>query len=363
MGMNTSGQMPPGVETARLPDGALWCLALSAMYTMVNGTSGCTLAPSGLSSEEKAPSVRMLAQHWGVTGPQAQDRRTQAADAIEWLIDEGHRADPDLGPMDDPAATRDLLAWDIARAAMVTRHAFHAGYLTEEAAWRYLRRSALLAQAHYDSWADFGSHYVRGMRRWAAKLTDAESASSQTDEVAAAVARVAREPASPWQTLDWRTPIDEKTVHGVPGAAAPLPKESLAVLSFLDRMEAMRCTPRCLAAIMVVVLALAGLIWQVAKKDTSASRHLTPVQAFAELRVTFGADGTVAYFDAPIRHPVSEFRYSIDSDIPNRQLQQQALGADGYPMLLRLPAAARYLTVRARLDDGTLSPVRRFDVR
>ncbi|MGA2487739.1 MAG: hypothetical protein ABSF49_17395, partial [Roseiarcus sp.] len=102
-----------GLAGSRLPDGARWAIALSAMYTIAQRATDATLAPA-----RPAQSLAILRDYWGVGEEAHEARRAQAIDRLEWLINQGDRADPQCAEPGDPEAPADLLAWDLARAAM-----------------------------------------------------------------------------------------------------------------------------------------------------------------------------------------------------------------------------------------------------
>ena len=66
----------------------------------------------------------------------------------------------------------------------------------------------------------------------------------------------------------------------------------------------------------------------------------------------------------PTLHPLSDFRYGFDRAIPDRALGAKQIQATnkGLPVALDTPSGLHFLTIQARFDDGTQSPVRRFDV-
>ena len=88
---------------------------------------------------------------------------------------------------------------------------------------------------------------------------------------------------------------------------------------------------------------------------------------FDRIQVVFVAngDGARAQFrNAPVAHPLADFRYGVDHAIPDRALTLKLLekAIKGLPQALDLPAGAHFLTIQAQLDSGAISPVRRFDV-
>lgn len=57
---------------------------------------------------------------------------------------------------------RDLAAWDIERAGLITRYAFNAGWLTQAATLDYLKALHKLARQHYTNWLDYYLGYLKG---------------------------------------------------------------------------------------------------------------------------------------------------------------------------------------------------------
>jgi hypothetical protein len=195
---------------SRLPDGARWALALSAMYTISQYGTDATLEPFLAVQHEL--SLGVLRDYWGVMAESAEARREQTIDRLTWLLDEGHRADPQCAEPGDPEAPVDLLAWDLARAAMTTRHAYLAECLTESEAWGYLLTIALKAQASFESWRDYADRYRRGRIRWSNALYD------RFDNI---LTFLIEDPHSPWVRLPWRLRLDENTVRGPSFDAEP----------------------------------------------------------------------------------------------------------------------------------------------
>jgi hypothetical protein len=137
-----------------LPPIARWSIALAAMYSRVRDGCGADMAGS----------VAILRERFGVTGETSAERRDQALEVLAWLVEKGHRANPDLV---DCGTAKDLLAWDIARAVMVTRHAVIAQCFSEADGWAVIREVAAKTQASFGSWEDYARCCHRGRLRWA----------------------------------------------------------------------------------------------------------------------------------------------------------------------------------------------------
>jgi len=356
------------VKGSRLPEGARWAVALAAMYSLVHKGTDATLEP--FDPSERPRSVVMLRDFWGVDAPSPFARHEQTVRVLEWLIHHGSRADPQYAEPGDPEAALDLLAWDIARASMVARHAVLAGCLAESEAWAYLRNMATKAQTSFESWRDYGSRYTRGRIRWSGALHD---------EFDDAVEFLLASPQSPWRTLDWGTRLDEETVRGAP-EAGPLGRAAIRLRQAWRENGQSRV--RFGVVTMVGLMAFGWEITQalnsapipVSRNDPgappSAAKPLDEYSArgeFAKIQVVFYSYGgyiQARFRAAPFFHPVTEFRFGVDKDAPDRVLsgKQAEAAVNGVPESLDAPVGARFITFQARLDDGSLSPIRRFDV-
>ena len=212
------------------------------MYTISQHGTDATLAPYPAAQHDL--SVGILRDYWGVMAKSREARRDQAIDRLSWLLNEGHRADPQCAEPGDPEAPVDLLAWDLARAAMTTRHAYLADCLTEPEAWSYLLAIAVKAQSSFKSWRDYCDRYRRGRIRWSNALHD------RFDDILNFLIEDSR---SPWRRLPWRLRLDEDTVRG------PSNRRNRALgerfVSLWRRHG--RLGPQ-IAAVLVVALAVAG---------------------------------------------------------------------------------------------------------
>lgn len=59
-----------------------------------------------------------------------------------------------------------VVAWDMGRLVLVARCCFDAGYIFEEAAWRYINNARRTSKEHYNSWEEFARGYVIGRAMW-----------------------------------------------------------------------------------------------------------------------------------------------------------------------------------------------------
>ena len=358
-----------GVAGSRLPDGARWAIALSAMYTIAQRGTDATLAP--FMPARAAQSLAVLRDYWGVGDETPETRRAQTIDRLEWLLNQGDRADPQCAEPGDPEAPIDLLAWDLARAAMTVRHACAAECLSESEAWTYLLTIAVKAQEAFESWRDFGDRYRRGRIRWSNAMHD------RFDDI---LAFLIDDPRSPWQVLPWRLRLDANNVRGA-ATDDPTSRKGDVIFALWRRQGRLRTQ---LAALLAVALIVVG--WEAARlmrpqpiavaqgPTTQTSPVADPPDdpssargEFDRILVIFVANGEGAraqFHNAPAAHPLADFRYGVDHAVPDRALTPKLLekAVKGLPQALDLPPGAHFLTMQAQLDSGAISPVRRFDV-
>jgi len=358
-----------GVANSRLSDGARWAIALSAMYTIARRGTDATLAP--FAPPRPAQSLAILRDYWGVGDEAPEARRAQTIDRLEWLLNQGDRADPQCAEPGDPEAPTDLLAWDLARAAMTARHAYSAECLSESEAWSYLLTIAVKAQENFESWRDFGDRYRRGRIRWSNALHD------RFDDI---LAFLVDDPRSPWRSLPWRMRLDANNVRGAE-ADDPASRRGDSIFALWRGQGRLRTQ---LAALFAVALIVVG--WEAARLMRPAPIAVAPTPEnavspladppsdpasargeFERIQVVFVAngDGARAQFrSAPLAHPLADFRYGVDHAVPDRALTPKLLekAIKGLPQALDLPPGAHFLTIQAQLDSGAISPVRRFDV-
>jgi hypothetical protein len=166
------------------------CLALSSMYSLVNGRSDETL--DGHSWWLRQDSGDMLSGSWSITGRTAAAKRDRALVVLDWLGGEGDRGAPDKrAAVSEP----DLLAWDVARLVHVARSARHARFIAESEGWTYVLAAGAKAAGAFRGWDDFARSFLRGRMAWAA-ATDAK--------LEGAVQRLLVEPASTWNRRAWK---------------------------------------------------------------------------------------------------------------------------------------------------------------
>lgn len=71
--------------------------------------------------------------------------------------------------------TQTTLAWDLERAATLTRYAFTAGFIAEDAAWRYLKTIICRAQQSFQTWEDYVVSFLLGRELWVGNKNNASS--------------------------------------------------------------------------------------------------------------------------------------------------------------------------------------------
>lgn len=132
-----------------------------------------------------------LASYWDVSNPE------EAAQTLEWLLTEGHRAkydqflialkagqsftEEEVGKSkecyesaqevmmkklsfskSDFDRVNTIAAWDFDRAVNIARWSYILGYITEEQAWGYIERAADAASHLYQSWKDYFISFAFG---------------------------------------------------------------------------------------------------------------------------------------------------------------------------------------------------------
>jgi hypothetical protein len=166
------------------------CLALSSMYSIINGRSDETL--DGHSWWLRQESWDMLSGSWSIKGRSIAAKRDRTLVVLDWLGGEGDRSDPEKAAL---ATDQDLLAWDMARLVHVARSARHARFLDEPEVWTYVLAAGARVAGAFRGWDDFGRSFLRGRLAWAG-VADAK--------VEGAVERLLAEPESTWNRRAWK---------------------------------------------------------------------------------------------------------------------------------------------------------------
>lgn len=366
---------PTVTGTSALPPSAQWGLALAAVYTRVNGTSDRALEP--WSNIKDSFSAKMLKDWWGIDGDTPAKRRNQAIDVLNWLANEGHRMSPRYVEPGDREAPKDLLAWDIARLVNIARHAFMSGYITEEEGWAYVRDAAKMAQPNFSSWEDYANRNSRGRYRWRA------GADKTFDD---AVEFLLKNGKSPWRTLDWHMPLRDEDFRNPVKIATKTTTEDVRNSTKASSRQA-KFFPAWIA--IPIALAIVAHVLRTVEINTnsfwpssSRSQHHepipfpsklsspldeTPLDKFSKFDVMFYPAG--GYLMAQLRNtPVLNdknfvaFRYGIDAANPDKSPVRKSEYDKTVPDDLELPRNTRFLTIQVKFQDGTMSPIRRFDV-
>ena len=373
------------IEGNPVPTGAdLWGISLGAMYGVVQGGASFSLpVPSFFTAQSRW----ILREFWGIDGNTRAGKRerttgveststandvikqyawnwayyfsveynktakhAQVIDVLEWLVHEGHRADPQY-VAGNPEAAQDMLAWDLARAVMVARLALCAGYLSDAETLAYIRAAAIEAQQAFSSWEDYGRHYLKGLERWAGKPVRAYER---------AVDFLLKDPGSPWRRLDWHARLIHPEFEKVE-------KGPLGGLVYWRRVQGGKAVLMVLIAAMVTVILLGlqlkdNLSGPMGAHKTVVSK--TADREFSDLNINFvaSASKTIAVLvTSSESHPITEFRYGVDSQNPDKTMTVGRERENGrYPTSIYLPKGTRFLTLQVRFDDGSPSPVRRY---
>jgi hypothetical protein len=159
-----------------------WLLAMSALLTERNGDDhgrfGGAARPVG-----SGKAAYILSTAWGVY------TEGDAARTLQWLADEGHRADFAQQTETSPDS---YLGWDFGRLANVAGWSYLAYLLDRETAWSWLQRAARVVQPAFRSFAEFQQSYLRGLEAWSGGRDNKSYAGGQ-----AAVDAMAARPDSP----------------------------------------------------------------------------------------------------------------------------------------------------------------------
>ena len=209
-----------------------WAFALGAVYHVAHGYAVDAALPEALDDREGP----MLARDWGITDratlierlndlgsnghrhrygaqlryyaqlwrPAVASLREECRAAIREGGEEAEEAAENLWRLDAVQADTDgvrsspLLAFDSARAVMLTRDGLMLGWLHEQEAWTYLLDVARNAQRSYRSWAAYASDFTLARNVWAGRRCD--------DIFDHVVKKLSSDPKSPWRQLPWEQP-------------------------------------------------------------------------------------------------------------------------------------------------------------
>jgi hypothetical protein len=173
-------------------------VALAAHYARVTGMNDADLA--GLTPRKRQGIWNTLRDDWGIRGMRGR-KQVLSRQALDWLRDVGHRADPRLAPPpgnDSDAQSRALLAWDYSRLVFLSRLCFFAGYIDEQAAWQYIDAAARGLSAVFDSWPAYGAALLM-----AREYSTGKGGTALADAIGALLA----EKDSPWGGYLWSAAV------------------------------------------------------------------------------------------------------------------------------------------------------------
>jgi TPR repeat protein len=200
-----------------------WALATSAVLTEANNYCHFILEETQLKNGRGA---KIMREGWGIRN------RADLLRTLKRLEEGGHRKNYDeyvhalqeRGELEPPSDTRyaaDLCAlddseertlavvkiihkrfgtkglagWDFSRYVSLCRWGAHAGYLTEEEAWKKIMPVARLIQSTFSSWEELGYNYRLGRIFWAPM--------HEEDYILVALRKLRNKTTSPWVALPW----------------------------------------------------------------------------------------------------------------------------------------------------------------
>ncbi|MDH5650668.1 MAG: DUF1266 domain-containing protein [Gammaproteobacteria bacterium] len=181
-----------------------WMLTTGDVIFKYNTDVLCSL---GSLMSKQAVIDDILKPSWDVS-----DKNT-LHETLEWLLEGGHSAFY-RNAFNEPKGKfqrefveefagdingRELKAWDLGRFVMVARWGHYAGFLTETQLWEQLRPVCQTLQQMYDSWEEYGYHYRLGRLFWRGEVEERYEAAFEF---------MMYHVKSPWQMLEWQTPLD-----------------------------------------------------------------------------------------------------------------------------------------------------------
>ncbi|HUX37644.1 MAG TPA: DUF1266 domain-containing protein [Rectinemataceae bacterium] len=175
-----------------------WLTGLSALLSLINGQSSVGLAPLPPPPDYAKGVAETLRGSWSVSSGADLEK------AIDMLLAGGNNAswqsylaaiennpgmsDAELLAKVDGQAVqfrldfvrshkdgphgRNILAWDLGRAAMLVRWGYACGYIGPEEAWARLEDIGRRTVAEFQSWEDFGLDYEMGRVFWKGEEMD-----------------------------------------------------------------------------------------------------------------------------------------------------------------------------------------------
>lgn len=97
---------------------------------------------------------------------------------------------------------RGILAWDLGRNICLCRWGYRLGFLTKEEAYAIMLTQGMRIQQTYGSWKQYIDEYYIGRKFW-----DLEQFKEHEAENNRNTRRALMDPASPWCTVPWDTPL------------------------------------------------------------------------------------------------------------------------------------------------------------
>lgn len=219
-------------STVETTDTILWINGTYAVLTAVNSQDYTVFGTMPANDETMASQQAMLSEWWDITD------RASADETLDWLMNEGHRADfveememlTEVGLADLSAEERAgflsdnydfteeeaqqyaqlynsyeengmnvMSGWDYSRMASVLSSCYIAGYYTETEALDKALEAAKVIQQNFDSWDSFIESYMVGYEYWAGESSE-ERRGIYEDLKAA--------PDSPY-SLDWNMTLEK----------------------------------------------------------------------------------------------------------------------------------------------------------
>jgi hypothetical protein len=102
---------------------------------------------------------------------------------------------------------KSILGWDYGRDICLCRWAYHAGYISEQEAWKRIMAVANILQDEFDSWEDLGRNYLIGRQFWSYSETK-----EQGHVFEDAYQRLVDMRSSPWNRYAWDMDLAEAPV-------------------------------------------------------------------------------------------------------------------------------------------------------
>lgn len=205
-----------------------WALALGGPLTHLNGESLVTLR----TRYSRKDCRLLLADPWNIRD------RSDANHILRWFMDEGYNAGyqgrckevsrvtdsefdeylEERSPEEresydwvrrqlEKTGTTNIIAWDAGWLIQIARWCHGAGYLTKKQAWDWIFRAARRVQSVYQSWDEYADHCAVGYQ-FRRVGDEGDEDDESRDDFLQGLRWLQNDPESPWQDLEWRTPVD-----------------------------------------------------------------------------------------------------------------------------------------------------------